>query len=77
MTSRPGAVLTLYHDTAVTGGNLTIGDGNELDISISGDGHGATLDGVTVINDGTIYIDPTTSGAILTLATTPASPAAA
>jgi hypothetical protein len=61
-----GAVLTLDDDAAITGGNLTTGTYGALHIAtgIDGAGHGATLDGVNVIDNGDINLD---SGAILTL----------
>ena len=61
-----GAVLTLDDDTTITGGNLTTGTYGALHIAtgIDGSGHGATLDGVNVIDNGDINLD---SGAILTL----------
>jgi VCBS repeat-containing protein len=62
-------ILTLDDDTGITGGTLTIGAYGSLDIDTGnlGSGHGATLDGVAVTNDSAINVDPTASGAILTL----------
>ena len=67
-----GAILTLDNDTTITGagtGTLTIGAQGELDIETGGDGsgHGATLDGVQVTDNGAIDVNSNASGAILTL----------
>jgi fibronectin-binding autotransporter adhesin len=58
------ATLTLDDGTTITGGTLTIADGSTLEVSYGKDGTGATLDGVSVGNSGTIQvgaidIDPT------------------
>ncbi len=66
-----GAILMLDDDTTITGGTLSIGkisgQSVELDIEVGTSGPGATLDGVTVTNDGQIDVDLNASGAILTL----------
>ena len=64
-----GAILTLDDDTVIVGGALVIGDGagGTLDIETGSFGSGATLDGVTVTDNGAISVDPTASGAVLTL----------
>ena len=61
-----GAILTLNDDAAITGGTLTIGTHGAVDVEtgVDGTGHGATLHGVNVIDNGDINLD---SGAILTL----------
>jgi hypothetical protein len=51
---KDGAILTLDDGTTVSGGTLKIEHGSELLIESS---HGATLDGVDVVNHGTIQVD--------------------
>lgn len=51
---KDGAILTLDDGTTVSGGTLKIAHGSELLVESS---HGATLDGVDVINHGTIQVD--------------------
>jgi hypothetical protein len=57
-----GSVLMLDHDTVISGGKLTIASQSALDIETKA---GATLDGVHVVDDGTINVDP--GKAVLTL----------
>jgi hypothetical protein len=64
-----GATLTLEDGTKVTGGTLTIGSGSTLDIEKGAGGPGATLDGVSVTDNGVIDVG-TSSTATLTLAGT-------
>jgi fibronectin-binding autotransporter adhesin len=52
-TATTGTVLTLDDGTTITNGNLIIDSGNTLDIESS---QGATLDGVNVMNSGTIQV---------------------
>ena len=64
-----GAILTLDDNTTISGGTLTVGSfdadvAGALDI-VGVEGSGATLDGVNVINNAAINVDPTASGAIL------------
>ena len=55
-----GAIVTLDDGAAITGGVLVIGDGQSGTIEIeSGSGSGATFDGLTVDNFGTLQIDAT------------------
>jgi VCBS repeat-containing protein len=72
-----GLILQLDDATTITGGNLVIGSGSALDVEVGPNGNGgsngsnfdAMLDGVTVINGGTINVDlQDNGGAILTLA---------
>ena len=60
-TTTTGTVLTLDDGTTITNGNLIVDSGNTLDIESS---QGATLDGVNVMNSGTIQVG---SSATLTL----------
>ncbi len=53
-TTTTGTVLTLDDGTTITNGNLIIDGGNTLDIESN---QGATLDGVNVMNSGTIQVD--------------------
>ena len=68
-----GAILQLDDGTTVYGsgtGTLTIGSAGTLDVETGANGPsypGATLDGVTVIDNGAIDVGATTSGAILLL----------
>ena len=75
-TTTTGVILTLDDGTTVSGGKLTIGSAGVLDIEVGPQGQGgangpgnpdATLDGVKLINSGTIDVDPAASGAILML----------
>ena len=68
----PTTTLTLDDGTTIAGGALSIGSQGVLDIEVGSNGQGnngadATLDGVQVTNSGSIFVEPTTSGAILTL----------
>ena len=67
--SNSGAILTLDDGTTITGGTLDIEHARSaVDITLgSHGGNGATLSDVAVTNAGTIAVDPTASGAILTL----------
>ena len=68
--------LTLDDGTTISGGALSIDSGSTLDIEVGPVGQGgangpgypdATLDGVTVANNGTINVDLAALGAVLTL----------
>ena len=63
------AIMTLADGAVVTGGSIAVGPASALEIAPgdAGSGSGATLDGVAVTNDGGIFVDPTDSGAVLTL----------
>ena len=63
------ATLLLDDGTTITGGAISIGNSGVLDIGgVHAVGNSdATLDGVTVSNDGNIQIDLQDEGAILTL----------
>jgi hypothetical protein len=52
------AIAVLDDDATFTGGTLTVGTHGELDIETGtdGSGHGATLDGVTVTDDGSVVV---------------------
>ena len=67
--SSPPSLLSLDDNTLITGGTVTIGSSGTLDVVTGslGSGSGATLDGVTVTSSGGIDVDPTATGAILTL----------
>ena len=58
--------LTLQDGTTIDGGRLSIGYHGELDIE-GGHHGGATLEGVTVDNDGTIQVDFPSQSTMLTL----------
>ncbi|MFZ0422007.1 MAG: hypothetical protein WAL80_03930 [Xanthobacteraceae bacterium] len=64
-----GEILTLDDNTTISGGKLTISSAGVVDIVMGnvGQGSGATLDGVSVTNGNAINVDPTASGAVLTL----------
>jgi hypothetical protein len=66
-----GAILTLNDDAAISTGTLTVGTHGVVDVEtgVAGTGHGATLDGVGVIDNGALDVGDslTASGAILTL----------
>ena len=68
-TTHSGAILALDDDSTIGGGALKINSLGALDIATGNDGpgHGATLAGVCVTDNGTIDVDVTNSGAILTL----------
>ena len=53
-TTLGGTILTLNHGASISGGTLTIAVLSQLDIESSA---GATLDGVNVVNNGTINVD--------------------
>ncbi len=59
--------LVLSDGTTVTGGTLSIGLSGLVDIESGLNGSGATLDGVSLTNNGGIDIGDTTAGAVLTL----------
>ena len=67
--SSTGVRLLLDGGTVISNGTLTIGSSNTLDIEAGTHGlvHGATLDGVSVTDNGALDIGDVTSGAILTL----------
>ena len=59
------ATLLLDDGTVISNGNLATGYNGTLDIEKGATGPGATLDGVTVGNGGTIDVGATASGAVL------------
>ena len=63
------ATLIVEDQTTISGGLVSIGSSGMLDVEtgVAGSGHGATLDGVNVIDHGGIEVGGTSSGAILTL----------
>ena len=60
-------VLTLTDGTVVSGSNLTVDTGAEVDVEAGGNAEGATFDGVSVGNSGAIDIGLMATGATLTL----------
>ena len=64
-----GEILTLDDNTKISGGKLTVSSAGVVDIVMgsAGQGSGATLDDVTVTDGNAINVDPTASGAVLTL----------
>jgi hypothetical protein len=61
-----GTTLTLSSATII-GGTLSIGSGGTLDIEYGTSGPGATLDGVSVRNSGTVQVDVQATSSTLTL----------
>jgi hypothetical protein len=63
------ATLIVEDQTTISGGLLSIGSAGMLDVEtgVAGPGHGATLDGVNVIDHGGIEVGATSSCAVLTL----------
>jgi FecR protein len=57
-----GSILTLDDGTSIKNGGLTIAGGSTLDVENSVTGTGATLDGVSVMNSGSIQVDSPVSG---------------
>jgi hypothetical protein len=58
--------LTLSDGTTVTGGTISVGVFDTMEVERGPSGSGATLNGVSVTNDGIIKIDPA-AGTVLTL----------
>ena len=58
-----GAILTLNDDAAITGGTLTVGTLGAVDVETgaAGTGHGATLHGVNVIDNGALDVGDSSS----------------
>ena len=67
--SNSSAMLMLDDDSAISGDSLSIGKAGLLDVEtgVDGSGHGATLDGVTVNDGGSIEVGENSTDAILTL----------
>lgn len=67
-----GSVLNLVDGTVISGGasgSTLVLDGaaDVVNVGVGSNANGATFDGITVDNNGTINVDPTASGVILTL----------
>jgi hypothetical protein len=63
----PNAILTLDDGTKVSGGTLTVENGDQLQIEYGVNGAGATLDGVNVNDFGVIQVDAPSVATTLTL----------